>query len=416
MKCRLALLSHMANRCLFCICFCRSPSLRLSATEFVLPCHVHSSTNLAMSYSPLRPSMNRTLRILLILVFAFLTASFFVIHSLVRRPSLRNVTISPAVSLTDRDCKRVGFERLRPLDSSDLTPPIYDFFLFHDELDLLEIRLYELYSYVTLFLIVESRTTLSGKPKALHLKDNWQRFESYHPKMRRFEIDLDHSPKSYWANEIQAREEGLRLALSSSPDRDILLLTSDVDEIPAAHFLQALTTCQLPRPFRSLVLICAYYYYSFEFRRRGGTTIGATVTWLSMHRSNRTSLPSGKGLRDERFDYRRIPSACYHCSWCFDRINLTRSKMASNSHTELNQARFQTQEHILSRYRQGKDLFDRPGEIYLRVANNKEIPKLVNAQRDRFAYMWNRSVLPNAGFRDVLVNNSGNQSAAQRRR
>jgi hypothetical protein len=47
---------------------------------------------------------------------------------------------------------------------------IYDFFIFNNEFDMLEIRLYELYEYVTLFLIAESNQTFTGKSKPLHLK------------------------------------------------------------------------------------------------------------------------------------------------------------------------------------------------------------------------------------------------------
>ena len=110
---------------------------------------------------------------------------------------------------------------------------------------------------------------------------------------------------------------------------------------------------------------------------------------------------SGKILRDNRFSFQRMPSSCYHCSWCFDRINLTRSKLSSFSHTELNRPEYQKQDHILARYREGKDLFDRASEVYVHLDNNDEIPELVKAQRDRFAYLWNRTTLVNVGFRDV---------------
>lgn len=93
--------------------------------------------------------------------------------------------------------------------------PIYDFFLFHDELDLLEIRLYELYNYVTLFLIAESRQTLTGQDKPLYLKENWSKFAKYHDKIRRIEIQLVKNIKNPWLNEHQMRNDGLRLALSN---------------------------------------------------------------------------------------------------------------------------------------------------------------------------------------------------------
>ena len=174
-----------------------------------------------------------------------------------------------------------------------------------------------------------------------------------------------------------------------------------MDEIPRVHFLRILSACQLPDPFPALVLVCATYYYSFEFLRIGNVILGPTVSLLPANRANRSVSPSGKILRDERFGYQQMPSACYHCSWCFDQINLTRTKMASYSHTEHDRDHFQAQEHILTRYRHGKDLFDRPGEEYKHVKNNDEIPELVKAQQERFIYMINRSALVNVGFRDV---------------
>ncbi|CAF0796047.1 unnamed protein product [Adineta ricciae] len=328
------------------------------------------------------------------------TAHPVFIFSSSRRPTTTTITTFPSPQLTNKDCKRLDFEGLRLANSTNPIPPIYDFFIFNDELDLLEIRLYELYNYVTLFLIVESEITLSGKPKRLYLKENWQKFARYHEKMRRFEVELDQFPESQWSNEITLREDGLRIALQNRSG-DTILLTSDVDEIPTAHFLNALTSCELSNPFQPLVLICAYYYYSFEFRR--GTTEGATVTFLTLDPAEQAQTISGKTLRDNRFSFQRMPSSCYHCSWCFDRINLTRSKLGSFSHTELNRPEYQKQDHILARYREGKDLFNRASEVYVRLDENDEIPELVKAQRDRFAYLWNRTALVNVGFRDVIV-------------
>ncbi|CAF5122679.1 unnamed protein product, partial [Rotaria sp. Silwood1] len=93
--------------------------------------------------------------------------------------------------------------------------------------DLLEIRLYELYDYVTLFLIAESNQTLSGKPKPLYLKENWSHFTRYHRKMRRVEVNLMtpiNERTDSWGNERRMRNEGIRLALPNST-KDFLLLT-----------------------------------------------------------------------------------------------------------------------------------------------------------------------------------------------
>ncbi len=109
------------------------------------------------------------------------------------------------------NCSTFGFD-----DFPTNKIPIYDFFLFDHELDILEIRLYELYDHVTLFLIAESDQTFSGKPKPLYLKENWSRFAKYHDKIRRVEINLtdtkSHKTDS-WSREAKSRYDGIQLAL-----------------------------------------------------------------------------------------------------------------------------------------------------------------------------------------------------------
>lgn len=107
--------------------------------------------------------------------------------------------------------------KLQPLESNSThqSIPIYDFFLFHDEFDILEIRLFELYPYVTLFLIAESRQTLTGREKPLYLKENWSRFAKYHAKIRRIEVTLVLNVENPWSNEHRMRNEGVRLALAN---------------------------------------------------------------------------------------------------------------------------------------------------------------------------------------------------------
>ncbi|CAF1399980.1 unnamed protein product [Rotaria sordida] len=263
---------------------------------------------------------------------------------------------------------------------------------------MLEIRLYELYDYVTLFLIAESNLTLSGKPKPLYLKENWSRFARYHNKIHRVEIDLMNSinkTKDVWYNERTMRDDGIRLTLPNSK-KDFLLLTSDLDEIPKFRFIQALASCQLPTPFQSLVLQCDFYYYSFEF-------LSATYRYFPGVTISRFS-PNDKiplDLRVGRFYNRPMLSTCFHCSYCFDRLETVRLKTASFSHIELNLPKFQEPKHIIDCVRNGKDLYDRHSERFRRVnINETELPQLVQIERERFMYMLDRSS-PNAGFRDV---------------
>jgi hypothetical protein len=129
------------------------------------------------------------------------------------------ISIQRHESIPSFDCSTFGFDNKSLNDVL-----IYDFFIFNNEFDMLEIRLYELYDYVNLFLIAESNLTLSGKPKPFYLKDNWAQFSRYHNKIRRVEIPLSkliNTRKDPWNNEQRMRDEGIRLALPNSTKYNI---------------------------------------------------------------------------------------------------------------------------------------------------------------------------------------------------
>ena len=162
--------------------------------------------------------MNRSLLLLVLIILA----SYL---SLISQTSPQPSTEIPRIPLSNRNdslpfhqinvqCSDYNFQ---PLESTSAhqSIPVYDFFIFHDEFDILEIRLFELYPYVTLFLIAESRETLSGREKPLYLKENWARFAKYHAKIRRIEVTLVRNVADPWPNEHLMRNEGLRLALAT---------------------------------------------------------------------------------------------------------------------------------------------------------------------------------------------------------
>lgn len=184
--------------------------------------------------------------------------------------------------------------------------------------------------------------------------------------------------------------------------RDILLLTSDVDEIPRSRFLHLLKSCGIPRQFPPIVLQCDTYCYSFEFRSSSTPIVlGTTLSRFNA----RQMIPSG--IRNARFHYRPIRNVCFHCSYCFDTVTLVRLKLSSFSHTELDIARYHNQRYIIDRFQNGKDLFRRFRRPFQRVQiHRNDLPRLLQSeeQRTRFMYMLNRSSMINAGFRDV--NNS----------
>ena len=56
---------------------------------------------------------------------------------------------------------------------------VYDTFIFYNELDLLEIRLRELYDHVDVFVLVESNLTLTNHPKPYIFEESQERFRPW---------------------------------------------------------------------------------------------------------------------------------------------------------------------------------------------------------------------------------------------
>ena len=77
----------------------------------------------------------------------------------------------------------------------------YDCFTFFNELDVLEIRLKEMWEVTDHFVISESNLSHSGKTKDYILLDNWDRFKPYEDKIIRIQVDDMPETKDSWVRE-----------------------------------------------------------------------------------------------------------------------------------------------------------------------------------------------------------------------
>jgi beta-1,4-mannosyl-glycoprotein beta-1,4-N-acetylglucosaminyltransferase len=147
-----------------------------------------------------------------------------------------------------------------------------------------------------------------------------------------------------------------------------------------------------------MLLQCDFYYYSFEYLQPSSSKWpGGSLS----HYSPNQTVPSG--LRFAKAGFKPMRGTCFHCSYCFDSIASVRLKLSSFSHTEFNTDRYRSLEHIIDRYRNGKDFFDNIHKPFERSKMNEtELPRLfkIPEQRERFMYMFNRSSMANVGFRD----------------
>lgn len=113
---------------------------------------------------------------------------------------------------------------------------VFDGFTFFNEMDLLELRLRELWDVVDHFVLVEGTRTFQKNPKPLYFQQNRDRFKKYESKIIHIIVDKyptfwsQFRPVKTWHYENHQREmisQGLRQA---EPEDAVLI--NDVDEIP----------------------------------------------------------------------------------------------------------------------------------------------------------------------------------------
>ena len=150
---------------------------------------------------------------------------------------------------------------------------IYDCFTFFNELDLLEIRLNILNEVVDKFVLVEATRTHRGNPKPLYFAKNKNRFapflnkiihivvDSYEP-VEKYIASKDSDPKLHsWAYENFQRHSIIR-GLDDLKDEDSLIV-SDLDEIPTAETIHAVSKLVSDGRVRRILLHHRSYYLNF---------------------------------------------------------------------------------------------------------------------------------------------------------
>ncbi|OAA35943.1 glycosyl transferase family 17 protein [Metarhizium rileyi] len=285
---------------------------------------------------------------------------------------------------------------------------VYDLFMINSELDFLEIRLDTLYDHVDYFVIVESLRTFQGTEKNLTIWDNWSRFERFHPKLIHHQLEFppDFAPLVTWDFEDLQRDSMFtqvfpRLTGEQAPNKGDVIIVADVDEIPRPETVTTLRSCTFPR---RLTLYSKFYYYSFQFLHMGPEWPHPQATFYEgMDETvTPTHLRIGDGgsyFHREFFEKAGMKNASWHCSSCFPTIAQLLNKMESFSHLWMNDDKYRDRDKIAESVRQGKDLWGRKKEKFLRLHENTDMPGLLLREGGRFDYMVNRDG-QGAGFTD----------------
>jgi Glycosyltransferase family 17 len=219
---------------------------------------------------------------------------------------------------------------------------IYDCFTFYNELDLLELRLSELYTTVDRFVIVESNQTFTNRPKPFNLYEQTERFKPWLDKVIYVRVTDMPGTANPWDNEHHQRNAIVR-GLTRATDDDIIII-SDVDEIPRTQALDYM------RRSDQTVFAMRMPIFNFKFNYMKLDPDRYNV-WAMATRCRVLKEITANTLRDMRFgffssEYQFSNNGCEvieHAGWHFgymgDRDFLV-DKAQSFSHQEVNTPEF----------------------------------------------------------------------------
>lgn len=269
---------------------------------------------------------------------------------------------------------------------------IYDCFTFFNELDLLEIRLEELYPVVDKFIICESTKTHSGKDKPLRYLENIDRYSKYQDKINYVVYKDFPTPKQWsygdnWIMEGNQRRfliSGLKLR--DLQDEDIVLV-SDLDEIPKRSFLENLNTKDLP----DVVTLCSQLYY--------GKINHKVVSPPEYNNWRGTVLIKGRAIqRNPDLHYYRINKDGFHCvrdtgSWHFSYVGTADqivNKIESYLHSEYDTPDIKNK--ISDNLKECKDVLNRSEFKLEKVEIDQSYPEAVKNNINKYEDIINLSI------------------------
>ncbi|MCG5240660.1 glycosyltransferase [Azospirillum doebereinerae] len=184
---------------------------------------------------------------------------------------------------------------------------IFDCFQFYNELDLLEVRLAELYPVVDRFVLVEATYTHAGAAKPLHYADNRARFAAYADKIVHIVVAED--PGGFaWNREAYQRDAILR-GLGECRPSDMILI-SDADEILRAPVVERLRR----EPDEGATLFAPHldiFLYFLDLKAPDPWVSVAAAPWELIRRigANRARYLPKQGIG------RVVPDAGWHFTW-----------------------------------------------------------------------------------------------------
>ena len=246
---------------------------------------------------------------------------------------------------------------------------IIDGFLFFNELELLEIRLEELFDVVDFFVICESTKTHQNKSKPLHYLENKEKFKKFHSKIIHHIFDPVECPYDWYIENEQRNE--IKNANFQIDNGDIFLL-SDADEImkrDAVEYIRS-NSNEFATPSTSIMQMSYGYINTVvkePWHHKGWR--GTVILPYSFFVENNLNF-----WRAKKDSLNRFENSGWHFSFIggVDRI---KTKIESYAHSEYNNSFLTNKDEIGNRLKNFKDPLGRNEFVIELELDNNAFPK-----------------------------------------
>lgn len=162
---------------------------------------------------------------------------------------------------------------------------IYDCFIFFNELELLDVRLHELYDEVDYFVLVESVETFRGKSKPLYYDTNKAHFEKFSDKIIHVIVKDRIQITNPWIREEFQRNQIMQGLVDC--DKNDIIMISDVDEIIRSNAISPII--KAVKKENGLPVVCQQTPYRFFLNTWESALNWAGTCALTYHELKKTS-------------------------------------------------------------------------------------------------------------------------------
>lgn len=236
---------------------------------------------------------------------------------------------------------------------------IVDTFTFYNELDILMLRLSELYDTVDHFVICEATYTHAGHPKPLFYQENKDRFMAFQDKIIHVVVNDMPNTRNAWDNERFQRNAISRGIDQLHLNDEDLIMISDCDEIPDPDTLREIDVKEIA------ALNMDLYYYNIESYI--GDWGASKIMRFRVYKTN----PNPDSFRRRR-EQTIIPNGGWHLSY-FGDVSFIQNKLQNFAHQEFNN------QHIFDKIEQcirtKTNLFSNTMLKHIPFETNEYLPK-----------------------------------------